>query len=152
VIAPRRIVTYRDRDFAVYQRGEAWVVEVDGAEYFLTAGNDPVRQARRFLAQLPKNSLWPWVPFILATSHFPLILSIDNQIVRAWPANPPRDDPPKTYEHPQWAHRVVAVAKQPVWMFAARGLQTSAGGDANADQTIADVLELATAWLNASHH
>jgi hypothetical protein len=148
VIAPRLNVTYRGTAYPLYQRGEAWVIEVERATYFLTAGNDPTVQARRWLGKLPRNSIWPHTPAVLASEGSPLVLEVDGTIVRAWPTQLPRDNPPKTYEHPYRApHRVIAVHEQPVWMFAARGRESSPGGNASSDQTVADVQQLAEAWL-----
>jgi hypothetical protein len=149
VIAPRLSVTdTKGTRYAITQLGEAWVIDVAGGKYFLTAGNDPTLQARAFLKQLPKNTSYPRTPAFVASQRYPIVLSIDDEIVRAWPAFPTRDDPPKTYRHPYWSHRVTAVKDQPVWMFAARGGETSAGGESKGEQTIADVEQLARTWLH----
>lgn len=152
VIAPRLTVTYRGTTYPIYQRGEAWVIEVAGGTYFLTAGDNPTPIARMFLGLLPRNSIYPKLPAWIASPHYPLILDVDGTIVRVWPTLPARDDPPKTYEHPYWKHRVVALGKQPIWMFAARGRKSSAGGDIppKGDQTVADLEELARQWLAAT--
>lgn len=139
---------HRGTGYAITQLGEAWVINVAGGQYFLTAGEDPEQQALVFVGRIPKNSLWPLTPAVLASQRFPLMLSIDGEIVRAWPAATTRDDPPKTYVHPQWAHRVVAVEDKPVWMFAARGREASAGEPAMSEQQIADVEQLAKAWMS----
>jgi hypothetical protein len=131
------------------QLGEAWVIEVEGGHYFLTAGDGPERIAPIFLGKLPRNPMYPRRPAVIASQHYPLILSVDGVIVRAWPAHPTRDDPPKTYRHPYWTHRVVAIEDAPVWMFAARGRTASPGGPASADHTVADVEALARSWLAA---
>lgn len=149
MIAPRRTIRHRDVEYAIYQKGEAWVIEVEGAAYFLTAGDDPIRQARRFLGKLPRNSLWSHGPATLASEFFPVILSIDGVIVRAWPALVPRDDPPKTFEHDYWNQRVTAVKKDPVWMFATRGRRPTEGGTAHSQQTIDDVTDMAKVWLRS---
>jgi hypothetical protein len=118
------------------------------SQYFLTAGNDPTLQARAFLKQLPKNTSYPRTPAFIASQRYPLVLSIDAEIVRAWPAFPNRDIPPRTYRHPYWKHRVTAVKDEPVWLFAAPGRETSAGGASNGEQTISDVEQLARTWLH----
>lgn len=150
LIAPRLTISHRGTTYPIYQKGEAWVIEVEGAAYFLSAGNDPMQQARVFVGRIPRNSIWSKGPAILASQRFPLILLVNETIVRAWPAAIPRDDPPKTYEHPYWHHRVTATKDSPVWMFAARGRDASAGGPADSGQTIADVEALATAWSGSA--
>lgn len=150
MIAPRRILTHRGTEYAVFQRGEAWVIEVEGAAYFLTAGDDPMRQARVFVGRIPKNPLWEKTPPILASERFPVVLSIDGIIVRAWPKAIARDEPAKTFEHPYWHHRVTAVKPEAVWMFAARGRPSSACGTVTSQQTIDDVVDLAKIWLRSS--
>lgn len=150
MIAPRLTVTHRGTTYPIYQRGEAWVIEVDGATYFLTAGNDPTLQARRWLAKLPKNSTWPLTPAVLASEISPLILDVDGTIVRAWPAQLPRDNPPKRYVHHYWNHPVIALQETPVWVFGARDRETSHHGEASITQPPADVEQLAREWLSRS--
>jgi hypothetical protein len=149
VIAPRRFITANGVEYALYQLGEAWVFEVEGARYFLTAGDDPMRQARVFAGRIPRNSLWEKTPPVLASERFPLILSIDTVIVRAWPKTVARDEPAKTFEHPYWRHRVAAVKPDAVWMFAARGRVASACGTVAGQQTLDDVTDLAKIWLRS---
>jgi hypothetical protein len=151
VIAPRRTVTHRGTEYAIYQRGEAWVISIAGGEYFLTAGNDPTLQARRFLSSLPKNPIYPRTPAYVATEGHPLILELEGVIVRAWPALVPRDHPTwsKTYLDPRTGERVLATEDKPRWMFAARGRETTPDGEAKGEQTLAEVEQLAHEWLNS---
>lgn len=149
MIAPRRFITSRDVEYPVYQLGEAWVIEVERATYFLTAGDDPMPRARLFAGKIPRNSLWEKTPPILASEFFPLVLSVDAVIVRAWPKLVARDEPAKTFEHPYWNHRVVATKPDAVWMFAARGRPTSACGTVTTQQTLDDVTDLAKIWLRS---
>lgn len=147
MIAPRLSVTdTKGVVYPVYQKGEAWVIEIAGATYFLTAGNEPILSARAYVRNMPRNTSWPRLPSWLATAKHPLVVDIDGVIVRAWPAVLNRDDPPKTFVHPYWNQRVVAVGK-PVWMFAARGRETSACGEAERTQGLKDVEAFAREWL-----
>lgn len=125
------------------------MIEIAGACYFLTAGDDPTLRARAYLRGLPKNTSWPRTPVWLATQTYPLVLSIDGVIVRAWPALPNRNDPPQTFTHPYWNERVVATGK-PVWMFAAKGRATSACGDAERTHGLKDVEAFAREWLKSA--
>src|ERR1044071_1327698 len=115
VIAPRLQVTdTKGTSYAITQIGEAWVIVVAGGHYFLTAGNDPTLQARRWLGKLPRNSTYPRTPAVLASQFHPLVLDLGGTIVRAWPAWL-EDVPRRTYEHPYWGHRVVARGDKPAW-------------------------------------
>lgn len=147
MIAPRLEITHRGSSYPIYQLGEAWVIEVERATYFLTAGIDPMRQARVFVGRIPVNSIWERGPGILASERFPLVVSINGLIIRAWPKVVTRDDPPRTFFHPHWAHRVAATKDESAWVFSSIGRPTSAAGTATAQQTINDLTDMATIWL-----
>lgn len=152
MIAPRLPVSYRDRQYAITQVGEAWCVEIGGAQYFLTAGTDPVLTARRFIRERMRNVSEDETrhPSLIASPHHPLVLSIESIIVRAWPELVPRDRAgwSKTYRDPRTGDRVLAV-EGPVWMFAAPGRESSACGTTNYQQTIDDIVDLAKIWLRS---
>jgi hypothetical protein len=152
VIAPRLIVHHRDVAYPLVRQSAAWVIQIAGAEYFLTAGNDPTLTARQFLRDRMRDVSGVDLhrPSLIASQRYPLILSIDGIIVRAWPAFIPRDRPgwSTTYVNPATGHRVLAT-DGPVWMFAARGLESSPGGTTYYEQTVADVIDLAKIWLRS---
>lgn len=143
------LVRYRNQEYAILQRGEAWVIDVAGAQYFVTAESDPHNAAYRFLGGLPRNSIYPRTPAWTATPSHPLVLDLDGEIVRAWPAFVARNRPgwSATYINPRTGDRVLATEDDPRWMFAARGRDTTAGPRATGEQTIDDVADLARQWL-----
>jgi hypothetical protein len=151
VIAPRLTVRFRDRDFGITQLGEAWVMTVDGGQYFLTFNDPPDEAADKFLLdRLYSLSPEDYVkPGLVASQRHPLVFTIENRIVRAWPAFVPRSHPTwaKTYINPATGQRVRAMKEHIYWMFATRGRTPEACGTVSTEQRIADVLDLAQLWL-----
>lgn len=139
-------MTYKGVGYAIEQRGEAWAIRIGAGAYFLTAGDPPDDAAGKFLRARMRNTPDPERPAFIASQRYPLMLHIDRWHVRAWPAFVPRARGASTYVQPRLNQRVAAT-KGPVWMFATRGIETSAGGEANPEQDVGDVAALARAWL-----
>jgi hypothetical protein len=146
VIAPRLLITYRGVEYAIEQRGEAWAILIGGAAYFLTTG-DPDGAAVRFLRARMTNVPDPQRPAFIASLRYPLLLDVDGVQVRAWPALIPRGTGATTYINPATGDRVATTKDAPYWMLAARGRDTAPVGSATAEQTVADVEDLAKIWL-----
>lgn len=150
MIAPRRIVVHRDREFGITQRGEAWVITVADAEYFLTAADEYQRPANQFLREqlrsLGESELRH--PSLIASQRFPLLIVVDRVLIRAWPAFVDRGRGAKTYVNQGTGERVGAT-RGPVWMFAARKRPASPGGTTNYQHTLEDVVDMAKVWLRA---
>lgn len=125
------------------------MITVAGAEYFLTANDDPDRAADRFLLNNMRNAD-PEHPSLVASQKHPLMISVDGVIVRAWPAFIPRDRGAKTYVNQATGDRVAAVKDQPVWMFAGPGRPPTPGGTTFYEQTVDDVIDLAKVWLRSA--
>jgi hypothetical protein len=151
MIAPRLMVRYRDHAFAIVQQGEAWVIQVGGAEYFLTLNDDPDRATDRFLLDRLRGLTAADYdhPSLIASERHPMMLMVDGIQVRAWPALVPRGRGARTYQNPATGDRV-ATTRGPVWMFAAKGRAPSEGGTTNYQQTVDDVVDMAKLWLRAA--
>lgn len=139
-------VRFREQDYRVAHLGEAWAIEVANAWYFLSAGGVPDRAVDLFLEARVRPANVPKRPAFMASEQYPLLLKIDAELVRAWPAFAPRGTGAKTYIQPALGERV-ATTRGPVWMFAARGKKMSEGGDVTPGQDVGDVAALARAWL-----
>lgn len=148
MIAPRLTFRHNERDFTVAQVGEAWAIDVAGGWYFLSAGTDPDRTARRFLRDRMRNVGALELPGFIASERYPLLVTVDGVVVRAWPAFVPRGTGSPTYTNPATGDRVAAV-KGPMWMFAARGREAGQSGTVTAEQTVDDVEDLAKVWLRS---
>lgn len=140
-------VQFRDETFAVVRKDRAWRIAVDGAEYFLTTDGDPDRAAGAFLLDRMRNVAVGRPPALLASKRYPLMLRIDAIHVRAWPGFVPRGSGTKTYVQPALNERV-ATTRGPLWIFAAEGYETAAGGEVSTEQNIGDVAALAREWLS----
>lgn len=147
MIAPRLLVRFRDREYGITQLGEAWVIEVDGGKYFLTAddGEHADRAARRFIDARMRNS--DHRPALLASQRYPLLMSIDGRLVRAWPSFVPRGTGASSYINPATGERVATVKDAVYWILAARGRETSPAGSVTTEQAIEDIEDLARIWL-----
>lgn len=152
MIAPRIPISYKGAEYFIRQRGEAWVIDVAGGEYFLTLNDDPTRAARTFFHDRMRNVAGEELrhPSLIASQRYPLMLSVDEVPVRAWPAFVPRGRGAKTYENQLTGERVLAVKEQLAWTFAAPGRPISLGGTTNYQQTVDDVVDMAKVWLRAT--
>jgi hypothetical protein len=151
VIAPRHLVHCGDREFPVTQRGEAWVITIAGAEYFLTAAVTYGRSLNLFcrerLRGLGDDELRH--PSLIASPRFPILITVDRVLVRAWPALVERGTGSKTYANQATGDRELAT-RGPVWMFSAPKRPSTEGGTTNYQQTIDDVADMAKLWLRGA--
>lgn len=109
-----------------------WCVAVDGAWYQMSAeAGEAMRAARDFLKIGLQSGISPRTPGFLATTRYPLLLSIDGIAVRGWPAR-------------------VDENRHPVWLFETRWKALSESGTITAEQTLADVIDAAKVWLRSS--
>lgn len=131
-------VGYRGESFTLARRPDLaiagiipWCVEVDGASY--QVATDEVyaaRGARDFLNVGIRSVRTPRTPNFLASTRYPLLLSIDGVAVRGWPA---------TVDENRW----------PVWLFETTGRPLTECGTITAEQTLDDVVDLAKIWLRS---
>jgi hypothetical protein len=96
-----------------------------------------------------RNPVSPLRPAFLASARFPLLLSIDGVTVRAYPLWVARDRGAKTFWHPKLQRRV-GTEKGPMWVFESNARPPSECGSVTAEQTAADVADLATVWLRSA--
>lgn len=135
----RTTIRYRSIDYAVVPRPDLaiagvipWCLELDGAMYQVaTDETHAARGARDFLHIGIRSALTPRTPNFLANTRYPLLLSIDGVAVRGWPV---------TVDENRW----------PVWLFESTGCARSECGTITAEQTLADVEDLAKLWLRTS--
>lgn len=109
-----------------------WCLDLGGATY--QVATDEVyaaRGARDFLKVGIRSALTPRTPNFMASTRYPLLLSIDGVAVRGWPA---------TVDENRW----------PVWLFESTGRPPTECGTITAEQTLADVEDLAKIWLRSS--
>lgn len=108
---------------------DPWCILVDDAWYQLGAdARDVVRDAKDFLRVGIRSEITPRTPVFLASTRYPLLLSIDGVAVRGWPVR-------------------VDDARWPVWMFEGALRPRTECGTITAEQTLADVEDLAKLWL-----
>lgn len=149
---------YRSLDYIVAERPELatggiipWCIDVDGARYRLEASDsdEAERAAGAFLRARLTNAVAPRTPVFIATSRSPLLLLIDRVPIRAWPQFVARGTGASTFLHPM-LNRRVGTERGPVWMFESAGRPASEGGTTTAEQTIDDVIDLATIWFRSN--
>lgn len=152
--ARRHSVRYRDRTYDIVARTELatagvapWCLEVNGGWYCITADERWLeRDARRFVREQLTNN-HERTPGLTASKRFPLLLSINRIVVKAWPAFIARNRGAATYVNPATGDRVAAVKDQIYWTFESTGRPATAFGTMSGEQSIDDVRDLATIWL-----
>lgn len=149
-------VTLRGVKYAVHPRPDLaiagktpWCIVVGGGTYQVSDHADwAIAGARRFSRERLGNNP-ELTPGLTASERFPLLLSIDRTVVRAWPAFELRGRGAKTYETPATGERVATLKRWPSWIFETEHRPASAFGTMTGEQTIADVIDLATLWLKS---
>lgn len=146
---PQLKVEFRGEEFILTRRADlgVWTIDVRGAHYVL--GEDP-DGVGRFLLHGLRPASDSLAPAMIASRHYPLLLSIDTTHVRAWPGFLPRGRGAPTYINPATGDRVATLYDHPVWMFSAAGRDASACGTATPEQTVDDVADLARVWLRSA--
>lgn len=156
LLVPGRTIAYRGHDYPIAQRSEfwdasgraPWAIAVGDTWYQLGFEATAIdRHAREFLRA--RNPVAPETPPFLARPRYPVLVLISGIAIRGYPLFVPRGKGAKTFLHPTLGRRV-GTERGPMWMFETNGRPASECGTVTAEQTIADVLDLATVWLRSS--
>lgn len=147
-------VTYRGERFPVALRPEfllagrpVWSIEISGAWYQL--GPQLGYDSHQFFRTRMRSKYVTRTPAWLASRKYPLLLLINGVAIRAWSQFVARGTGASTYVHPLLNQRVGTVKPDPAWMFESAARPASACGSKTPEQTLDDVVDLATIWLRS---
>ncbi len=136
-----RTVTWRGETFRIRRDS----IEIAGVRYSLPAYPD---EPGRFFLDRGATAIRSGRPQLIASSKYPLLLTVDRVAVQAYPGFIPRGKGAKTYVNPKTGDRV-ATTKGPMWIFRSARRPASACGTTDPEQTLADVVDLAKIWLRS---
>lgn len=151
--------THKDKTYRIHAYPELsignvipWCIQVgDGLYQVSTAADWATADGKRFVKDKVATN-WMLTPGLTASKRFPLLLSIDRIAVRAWPEFLPRGTGAKTFENQKTGLREITTKRWPSWMFETEKRPASPFGTMTGEQTVADIIDLAKAWLHLGEH